>query len=550
MNKIILIFFLLVAFSLTSFGQAPNWTWAKSGQGAGHESNTKISVDTHGNVFVIGAYQSDSITFETFTLYNSGGWDIFILKYDSIGNLLWTKNIGNSGDELAYSCETDATGNLIIAGMYNSDSISIDNTTIIDNGITDIFIFKCDSLGNMLWFKGVGSIGNDQGYAVSTDAFGNIYISGWYDSSSISFGTVTLTNQGSGDIFVAKYNESGNIIWAKSAGGVGSELVSASNCDNFGNFYVMGYFNSSTIIFGTDTLTNSGGNKVFIVKYNSNGNIIWARGYGNVGLQPSFDLITSDAFGNTYIAGYFDSSNITFGAFTITNTGNTDIFIVKHDSLGNVLWAKADGNAGYEAAWNITADATGNVYVSGNFNSTSITFGLNTLNNSDISGNTPDIFISKYDTIGNAIWATSIGGTATDYIGGVKIHNLKNIYVSGAFNSPSINFGSNTLTNAGDYDNFVAKYEDATLNVKENSCNFSSLVYPNPFNYFTTIILNKTLKSGHLYVYNLNNQLVMEFNNLTGNKISIYREYLPSGLYYVRISDDNFIQTAKLLITD
>jgi hypothetical protein len=535
---------------LTTFGQAPNWTWAKSGQGAGQESSTKITVDLYGNIFAIGAYQSDSISFETNTLYNSGGWDIFILKYDSLGNLLWAKSFGNNGDELAYSCKTDAIGNLIVTGMFNSDSMTIDNTTITNNGITDIFILKCDSLGNMLWFKGEGSTGNDQGFNVTIDIYGNIYTSGWYDSPSISFGTYTLPNQGGGDVFVVKYDESGNVIWAKGAGGVGSEVVSSGNCDNFGNFYLVGNFNSTNITFDTNTLTNSGGNKMFIVKYNGNGNAIWARAYGNVGYQPVFDLLTSDASGNVYVAGYFNTSSITFGTFSITNSGNDDIFIVKHDSLGNVLWAKGEGNAGYDGASTICTDNLNNVYLGGAYSSPTITFGAFTLTNTDFSGNSTDIFLAKYDSFGNSIWAKGVGGTGIDYVGSLATYDLKNIYVNGVFSAPSITFGTTALTNVGNYDIFVAKMVDATLSINENDNNLSLIVYPNPFNFTTTIELNRPIINGHLFLYDLNNQLIKEINNVSGSVIIIDRECLPSGIYLVRIFQDNFILTSKLVITD
>lgn len=550
MKKKIYLLVLLLFCGLITFGQAPNWAWAKSGQGIGQESNTKITVDVYGNLFTIGAFNSDSIIFETTTLYNSGGYDIYILKYDSLGNLLWAKSFGNEGNELSYSCSTDAIGNLIVTGIFSSDSITVNSATITNNGITDILVLKYDSNGNMLWFKGEGSSGNDQGFAASTDPTGNIYITGWYDSPSISFGTNTLNNLGGGDLFIVKYNEAGNIIWSKSEGGTGNEVVSCSNYDNFGNLYIMGYFSSNTITFGLNTLTNSGGNKIFIVKYNPYGNVIWAKDYGNVGYLPSHDLLTSDASGNVYVAGYFNSSSITFGTFSITNSGNDDIFIVKHDSLGNVIWAIGEGSTGYENATNITTDDLDNVYLGGSFSSPTITLGEYTLTNSDFSGNSTDIFVTKYDTFGNAIWAKGAGGTGNDYVGCLATHDLKNIYVTGVFSAPSITFGTTTLTNVGDFDIFVAKLEDATVSIKEHDNDLSLIVYPNPFNFTTTIALNRPIINGHLFLYDLNNTLIKEINNVSGSVIIIDRECLPSGIYLVRIFQDNFILTSKLVITE
>ena len=104
------------------------------------------------------------------------------------------------------------------------------------------------------WAKSAGESSNDEATSVAVDLFGNTYVTGWFDSPSITFGLTTLTNVGAYDVFVVKYNSSGNVLWAKSAGGTSYDAASSIAVDAVGNVYVAGYFTSPTITFDNDSL--------------------------------------------------------------------------------------------------------------------------------------------------------------------------------------------------------------------------------------------------------------------------------------------------------
>ena len=135
---------------------------------------------------------------------------------------------------------------------------------------------------------------------------------------------------------------------------------------------------------------------------------LWAKGAGGT-YNDYTHSIAVDANGNSYVTGYFDSPTITFGSTVLTNAnsagGTCDIFIVKYDESGNVLWAKGEGGTSTDYAYSITVDANGNSFITGYFDSPSIIFGSTTLTNADNTGNTGDIFIVKYNTSGNVLWA-------------------------------------------------------------------------------------------------------------------------------------------------
>ena len=383
--------------------KAQTWQWAKSGNGHGCDEGIATATDTTGNVFITGTIQGPSITFGTDTLITSG-YNMFITKYDANGNVLWAKK----------------------------------------------------SEG--------GALGNE-GSSVSTDISGNVFITGAFSGTSITIGTFTLNNAGGTNMFIAKYDANGNVLWAKRAGGTIYDYGASVSTDAAGNAFVTGSFQSPTIIFGTYTLTNVGSNtNVFIAKYDANGNVLWAKSIGGFSAGTS---VSTDATGNVFVTGGFDSPTVTLGTYTLTDVGSTDVFVAKYDANGNVLWAKGIGGTNTDIGNSISTDVTGNVFVTGSFISSTIAFGTYTLTN---AGTTDNIFVVKYDANGNVLWALSAGGVGKGGQGDIG-YSLSgditgNVFVTGGFYSPSITFGIYTLIPpVGSSDPmFVVKY-DANGNV-------------------------------------------------------------------------------------
>lgn len=455
-KTITLIILSLVCSSLSA--QTPNWVWAKNSGNSGNDRVNRTATDAFGNLYVAGYYNSPTITFGATTLTNLGGNDIFVVKYDPFGNVIWAKGAGGSGIEIFESVTVDASGNVYLTGYYSSSSLSFGTVTISNLGATDLFIVKYDASGNVIWAKGEGSVGYDYGKRISTDLTGNVYVTGFYDSPSVSFGTYTLTNTGGTDMFIVKYDHLGNILWAKNEGGTTWDYAHNTTTDSHRNVYVTGYYASSSITFGTYTLTNTGVYDMFIVKYDSTGNVLWAKSEGGTGDDEIWST-TSDAADNLYITGFYSSPSITFGSTLLNNAGNEDAFIVKYNASGNVLWAKRIGGAGYDESWGSASDAAGNIYVTGYY-SYAIALGTTTLTNPDNTGNTADLFIVKYDAAGNILWAKGSGNSGDDFGSSASADNSGNIYVAGSYDHPTINFGATTLTNGGNYDVFVAKLKD------------------------------------------------------------------------------------------
>ena len=325
-----------------------------------------------------------------------------------------------------------------------------------------------------VWAKSAGGSNTDNSNSVATDATGNVYVTGYYYSQTITFGTTTLNNTdtiGHSDMFLVKYNTSGNVVWARSIGGSGDDKsFTVTTCAN-GYIYITGSFSSPTITFGTTTLTNTGPSytmDIFLVKYDSTGSVVWAKSAGGV-LDDNATSVTTDVSGNNYITGYFRSPTITFGTtlFTNSDTGiynTSDIFVVKYDYTGSVVWAKCAGGNNSDFSKSITTNASGEIYITGWFQSPIITFGTTTLTDTGIGSGLTHIFLAKYNDAGSVVWAKGAGGNLVDLSNSVATDTAGNIYVTGYFKSTTITFGTTMLTNIdtnNTADIFLVKYDNS-----------------------------------------------------------------------------------------
>ena len=344
-----------------------------------------------------------------------------------------------------------------------------------------------------IWAKNIAGAGGagggffEQSKSITTDALGNVYITGSVASQTVDFdpglGTNTLQAVGNlpYNIFYAKYDANGNYLWAKiiSTWGYGTSIA----VDGSGNIYITGLYNGVTDFdpgIGTATLNSiSTSWSPFFAKYDSNGNYVWAKGIfgngttGNNNNDTERNAICLDISGNVYITGRFygtadfDPSPGT-ASLTALITGTTqysDIFFAKYDNNGNYLWAKKIGGPNEDVGNSIKTDASSNVYVTGYFNNI-VDFdpgaGTATLSAAGNGTNDSDIFFGKYDSNGNYIWANSISSpNLSDAGNSIAVDASNNVYVAGNFSGiadfdPSVSTA--TLIGATSVNHFVAKY--------------------------------------------------------------------------------------------
>jgi len=362
----------------------------------------------------------------------------------------WVGQAGGSSNDTGKAIVSDSDGNCYVAG-YFSGSTTFSTTTLSSAGGMDVFVAKHDANGIWLWAKRAGGPGTDQGTGVTLDANGNICVTGYF-AGSASFGSTNLSSSGYSDLFIARLDSSGNWLSAKKAGGTSDDVSYGISADSSSNCYVTGYF-YGTAVFGSISLTSYGAYDSFVAKMDSSGNWIWAKKAGGSGDESSYGIDT-DGAGNCYITGYFAGS-AAFGSTTLYSTGGNDDYIAKLDTNGNWLWAKRAGGSSSDYAYSLATDPAGNVFVTGYFY-TNATFGATTLS----SVGSTDVFVAKLDTDGNWLWAKSGGGTGTDYGYGIAADSFGNCMITGYFNGDAY-FGTTHLSSAGIGDIYYAKL-DAT----------------------------------------------------------------------------------------
>jgi Tfp pilus assembly protein PilZ len=241
-----------------------------------------------------------------------------------------------------------------------------------------------------------------------------------------------------------------NAIAIASSGGTGIEYGSAIALDASGNMYITGNYYATTTI-GSISLTSAGDSDIFVAKYNSAGTLQWVQSAGGTGSDFGFALAL-DASGNVYITGNY-AGTATFGTTSKTSLGNYDIFVAKYNSAGTVQWVQSAGGTSNDVGQGIALDASGNVYITGAYQGMA-TFSTTT----KTSAGSYDIFVAKYNSAGTVQWVQSAGGTNSDEGRDIALDASGNVYITGYYQGMAT-FGTTSKTSTGSYDIFVAKYD-------------------------------------------------------------------------------------------
>ena len=384
---------------LTKYDSIGNVLWAQRGAGSFGEFITGVVTDSFGNVLISGHFTSPTVTFGQLTLTNSNSSssdDIFLVKYDSNGNVIWAKKYGGNGDDIANNLAYDNANKICLTGTFDGTSMVFGSDTLYNGGAYDMFVVELDTSGNPIWARSATGVRSENGLDVFIDKSGEVVVAGVFSSTTSTFDTILINNTSipyNWDIFLAKYNSNGDLSWVKHSGGAAAEWSQGVVVDTNGNIYLTGTFENPSITFDTISINNSGpgSREVFLTKYNATGNALWTKSIAGINNDEVNSIFIDDS-GYVYLTGGYLSANLIIDTITLISNGNSDAYIAKFNNSGNVAWAKRIASNGYDEGTAMTIDAKNNLYITGNFWNASLTIDSITLPN---HGN-GDAFFAKF----------------------------------------------------------------------------------------------------------------------------------------------------------
>ncbi len=567
----IFVLFMVLLLTTAASGQT-GWQWGRSSVYTTLDDPGFVargaSIDDSGNVLVTGINNGGSgVNYTVYgadTVYNlCNCQQHVVVKIDSNGNFLWSDGSENAM-AMPGGIGADRNGNVYTFGWYDSSSITFGPYTLVNPGVSSYYLVKYSPGGNVLWARNVGHgtkhlVSGNMG----TDGAGYIYVSGYFYSPTMTIDGITLTNTSSvvgdtADVFVAKFDKLGNVIWAKNFGGKAGEIPYAMTVASSGNVYLTGFYGSDTMWVDGITLPDSPGvlNTPFFIKFDSAGNAIWAHSY-NAGLE--IYALTTDAAENIYVTGLL-KGDVVLGSDSLDNRGVFNTYVAKYDDEGGVVWARCAGGTYIDQGWSIAADNCDNVWVSGLayglqhlIVSYTINFGSYTLIIPDSSWN--PTFVAQYTTSGTYLSSLALpSGNFHEYI---LANNRGSFYLAGSYRMEPMFFGPDTLATPVLHVNeeiFIAKNRyDSTgcysmpLQSTVTERQFACTIFPNPaINEFTIYSDVKFLPGAHAELYDISGRVLGNYL-LAGNN-TIRLPEISVGVYLCKIISGDDVVIKKLVV--
>lgn len=515
-----------------------------------------IAQDSAGNVYMAGNFY-DIIdvdpSFATYTLSPNGTNflpDVFVVKYDPIGNLIWAKSFGGDFPDYATAIALDANNNLYVTGMFSFivDFAPGPLTYTLDSNNGNGYIVKFDAAGNFLW---AGNFGG-KCHSIEVDGGNNVVITGDYGGTKnfdLLGGTFNLTSSGLADVFICKYTTSGNLIWAKSMGGSAIDEANGLKIDQAGNIYSSGFFEGSGDFdpgSGVFNLT-SAGSDIYISKLDASGSFIWAKQISS-NFSEATNYLALDNSGDLYMIGLFYLT-VDFNPGTAINNlvsyGGTDIFLLKLDTSGNYIWAKNIGGLQDEYGLSLQFDNYNDFYITGNFSQT-VDFDPGVGSYNMTSSGAEDIFIAKYDNSGNLKWAEQIGSLGIDRGHNLSINKVGDVLVSGVFQGV-VDFdpgsGLSIDTSWSFMNAFMLKLRQPTIGINELISVMPNKIWPNPTTGSFNIEVSET---SEVIIANGLGEIMLNEKYSKGKHTFNLTEN-PQGIYFVKVHSDSHQQHYKII---
>ena len=370
--------------------------WVKNYGGSGQDTAQALISTTDGGYAILGFSNStDGDVIGKTTMVN----DYWLLKLDNEGNLQWNKTYGGSKDDIGQSLVQTIDGGYALTGYAMSDDGDASN----NQGFHDNWIIKVDASGTLEWEKSYGFSGHDHSYDILQTEDNGLFFTGFLDITSARADGNTekgnsLTRHGVGEFWGTKIDSKGNLQWRGYFGGTNNDRSHAVVRSDDGGFVMSGFTESNDF----DIDNSRGSYDFWVVKIDSIGNLVWEKSFGGSGIDLAQD-IAKTIDGGFVITGSTFSSDIDI----TKNKGESDIWLIKIDALGNLVWETSFGGTHFDAAQSVSPSKDGGFIISGNSKSADKDANTNAGEN--------DIWLIKTDANGAMTWQKTFGGAGLDY---------------------------------------------------------------------------------------------------------------------------------------
>ena len=528
MQPIKLFLLLFILATMPSFAQAPEIEWQKSFGGSGEDIAKAVVQTPDGNYVFVGDTNSsngDVVGYEwSYSLLRRDYW---IVKTNPVGDIIWQKLYGGFYNDLVTSIKNTTDGGFIVSGY----SESYDGEVLNHIGNYDYWILKLDTNGDIEWQKTLGGGGEDYATNIIQTSDGGYITIG--HTKSTSGGVVG--NHGMFDIWIVKMSSVGVVEWRKAYGGSADDKMSEA----YGNYSLIqtpegGYlFTGKTKSTNGDITLNHGLNDIWLVKINAVGTIEWQKTFGG----------TADDFGQSLIATADGNYILTAGSASVdgdftTNFGATDLWVIKIDPLGNIIWKSSFGGTNSESYQysNIIETHNGELLVCSYTTSTNI----------DATGNhsygSYDAWLVKLSSSGEKQWHRCYGGRNWDE-GLQVIQTNDNGFMIAGYNSAHHDpTGADWTVNHGTYDAWLIKLApEALATVDFKSHNTQLMIYPNPATNSLTITSSDDTTFSKIVITDVAGRTIL---TKTDNLSEINIENFSKGIYLIQaISGKNVLKS-------
>lgn len=454
---------------------------------------------------------------------NQGDLDYWLWKMNEKGDLEWQKSYGGSGSDLLQSIALTRDGGFILAGISNSQKGADKKDPSL--GGDDFWIIKLDAKGGEVWQKTIGGKGQEQLHSIIQTADGGYILGGASSSdaplSDESTNQQYLKNQnsfGNLDYWIVKLDSKGEIEWQSSFGGQFADITRSVEQTRDGGYIVGGYSNSPES--GNKTEKNYGLGDYWVIKLDKDGKQEWQKVYGGEGDDQLY-AIHQTHDGNYLLAGSSDSG--TNGNKNTTNGKGIDIWLIKIDESGEILWQKTYdiGKSDYLTSLIENDDHT---LLLGCYARSEV-YGMKKKDKEDIN----DYVAIKINEAGEEIWRKTIGSGGEDVLKKVIEIRDGGYLMTGTSNGKA---SGDKKSSVGKNDFWVVKLKDED---KPKEDKVSIEAFPNPTAQYTNVIVGYEYEKGTCSVFDLGGRQLQSFEIVKERTIPVDLGGLPEGIYVIEI---------------